>query len=220
MNERRTHSSFEVTDRAQANLSEFEKHSVASEMSPAAVLVDRQARRPADGGDFDIDAAEGRESGRAGSPFKAQRVNFWIARAPVRCVSTRTPPLAFARTCDDGISQDLVVPRHTGSSVVPLTEALLNDLQARPGSSFARLLSLSEPLAGKMADAAAANFRKRVPDVSINRPARLGCFARKKHLSARNNARFRIPSSNSASAAFRRRSPLGEKLEYQRRGFL
>lgn len=29
----------------------------------------------------------------------------------MRCVSTRTPPLAFTRTCDDGISQDLVVYR-------------------------------------------------------------------------------------------------------------
>lgn len=132
-------------------------------------------------------------------------MNFWIARAPVRCVSTRTPPLAFARTCDDGISQDLVVPRHTGSSVVPLTEALLNDLQTQAGSSFARLLSLSEPLAGKMADSAAANFRKRVPDVSINRLARLGSFARKKHLSAENNARFKTPSSNRTSTAFRPR---------------
>lgn len=29
----------------------------------------------------------------------------------MRCVSTRTPPQAFTRTCDDGISQDLVVYR-------------------------------------------------------------------------------------------------------------
>lgn len=43
--------------------------------------------------------------------FKAQCVNFWIARAVMRCVSTRTPPQAFTRTCDDGISQDLVVYR-------------------------------------------------------------------------------------------------------------
>lgn len=46
-----------------------------------------------------------------GFVFKAQCVNFWIARAVMRCVSTRTPPQAFTRTCDDGISQDLVVYR-------------------------------------------------------------------------------------------------------------
>lgn len=32
-------------------------------------------------------------------------------RACASCVSKRTPPLAFTRTCDDGISQDLVVSR-------------------------------------------------------------------------------------------------------------
>lgn len=57
-----------------------------------------------------------RKGGRIGNfeigfVFKAQCVNFWIARAVMRCVSTRTPPQAFTRTCDDGISQDLVVYR-------------------------------------------------------------------------------------------------------------
>lgn len=82
----------------------------------------------------------------------------------MRCVSTRTPPQAFTRTCDDGISQDLVVYRRRRFVRCPPDRAFLrgcpnpfalsppnDEIQIRP------LLFTSRNVAHVAPD----NFRKR-----------------------------------------------------------